>query len=89
MDTLFPKLPERLLLGPGPSNVHPRVLEAMSRPLIGHLDPDFLSLMNQNQELLRAVFQTNNLMTLPLSGTGSSGMEAAVTNFIAPETPIT
>jgi alanine-glyoxylate transaminase/serine-glyoxylate transaminase/serine-pyruvate transaminase len=88
MDTLFPKLPERLLLGPGPSNVHPRVLEAMSRPLIGHLDPAFLSLMNQTQELLRAVFQTNNLMTLPLSGTGSSGMEAAITNFIAPGTSI-
>ena len=72
----------RLLMGPGPSNVSSRVLRAMSRPLVGHLDPEFLQLMNEIQELLRKVFQTSNRLTLPLSGTGSSGMEAAVVNLV-------
>lgn len=74
----------RLLLGPGPSTVHPRVLRAMSTPVIGHLDPEFLALMNEVQELLRYVFQTKNELTIPISGTGSAGMEAALCNFIEP-----
>ncbi len=80
----FPKLPERLLLGPGPSNVPTRVLEALSRPLLGHLDPVFISLMNEIQELSREVFETRNPLTIPISGTGSAGMETAIVNFVSP-----
>ncbi len=80
----FPQLPERLLMGPGPSNVPQRVLEAMARPLLGHLDPAFLALMNEIQELLRMTFQTRNRLTIPVSGTGSAGMEAALVNFVRP-----
>ena len=69
-------------MGPGPSNVSSRVLRAMSRPLVGHLDPEFIQIMNEIQELLRKVFQTSNPLSLPLSGTGSSGMEAAVANLV-------
>lgn len=69
-------------MGPGPSNVSSRVLRAMSRPLVGHLDPDFIQMMNEIQELLRTIFQTSNPLTLPLSGTGSAGMEAAVANLV-------
>lgn len=76
--------PERILLGPGPSMVHPRVLRALSQPLVGHLDPEFLSIMSEVQELLRFVFQTKNELTIPVSGTGSAGMEAALCNFIEP-----
>jgi len=72
----------RLLMGPGPSNVSSRVLRAIGRPLVGHLDPEFIQLMNEIQELLRKVFQTSNPVTLPLSGTGSAGMEAAVANSV-------
>jgi len=78
------KLPRRILLGPGPSNVDDRVYEAMSRPLMGHLDPEFLVLMDECQELLRQVFGTRNRMTIPISGTGSAGMEAAAVNVIEP-----
>ncbi len=80
------KLPpdEVLLMGPGPSPVHPRVLEAMSWPTLGHLDPEFLTIMNETMDLLRFVFQTRNRLTLPISGTGSAGMEAALVNFIEP-----
>jgi len=74
----------RILLGPGPSTVPPRVLRAMAHPLVGHLDPQFIALMNEVQELLRFVFQTNNRLTIPVSGTGSAGMEAALCNFIEP-----
>ncbi len=74
----------RILLGPGPSMVHPRVLRAMATPLVGHLDPDFLAVMNDVQELLRYVFQTENRVTIPVSGTGSAGMEASLCNFIEP-----
>lgn len=73
---------ERLLLGPGPSNAHASVLEAMSRPLLGHLDPAFLSLVDRVKEGLRTVFATTNAMTLPLSATGSAGMEAALVNLL-------
>jgi alanine-glyoxylate transaminase/serine-glyoxylate transaminase/serine-pyruvate transaminase len=74
----------RILLGPGPSMVAPRVLNAMSSPTIGHLDPEFLGVMKEVQEMLRFVFQTENELTVPISGTGSAGMEAALSNFIEP-----
>jgi alanine-glyoxylate transaminase / serine-glyoxylate transaminase / serine-pyruvate transaminase len=77
-------VPHRLLLGPGPSAVHPRVLRTMSTELIGYLDPEWLSLMDEEQALLRAVFQTQNTMTFPMSGTGSAGMETAYCNFVEP-----
>ena len=76
--------PERILLGPGPSIVHPRVLRAMSHPLLGHLDPKFIELMNEVQDLLQYVFETSNPVTIPISGTGSAAMEAALINFIEP-----
>ena len=77
-------LPPRLLLGPGPSNSHPRVLQALSLPTIGHLDPVFLDLMTDVQELLRYAWQTDNRVTIPVSGTGSAGMEAALANSLEP-----
>src|SRR5215467_8803193 len=72
----------RILLGPGPSNVHPRVMRAMMAPVIGHLDPDFVKVMEDLKSLLRAVFRTENEMTFPASGTGSSGMEMIAANLI-------
>ncbi|MDA1000661.1 MAG: alanine--glyoxylate aminotransferase family protein [bacterium] len=72
----------RLLLGPGPSPVHPRVLRAMSTNVVGHLDPDFLAVMDDCQQMLRQVMNTENRVTFPVSGTGSAGMEAAVCNVI-------
>jgi alanine-glyoxylate transaminase/serine-glyoxylate transaminase/serine-pyruvate transaminase len=74
----------RVLMGPGPSDVPPRVLRAMAAPTLGHLDPDFLALMSETQELLRAVFQTQNALTIPVSGTGSAGMEACFVNLVEP-----
>lgn len=74
----------RILLGPGPSMVSPRVLRAMATPLLGHLDPEYLVLMTEIQEMLRALFRTKNELTLPISGTGTAGMEAALCNFIEP-----
>jgi len=74
----------RLLLGPGPSNPHPRVLAALSRPLLGHLDPAFLALLDEAQVRLRALFGTQNPLTLPLSATGSGGMEACLANLLEP-----
>ena len=68
--------PDRLLLGPGPANVSPRVLRALATPLLGHLDPAFLSIMDDTVYLLRQVFQTSNHVTIPISGTGSAGMAA-------------
>ena len=76
--------PSRILLGAGPSNVHPRVLRAMSTPLVGHLDPDFIAIMDDVQALLRRLFQTDNRITIPMSGTGSSGMETCFCNLIEP-----
>jgi alanine-glyoxylate transaminase/serine-glyoxylate transaminase/serine-pyruvate transaminase len=76
--------PTRVLLGPGPSEVHPRVLAAMSLPLLGHLDPAFVGIMDEMQGLLRQVFRTKNRLTLAVSGTGSAGMEAVVVNLIEP-----
>ena len=77
-------LPTRLLLGPGPSNVPPRVLAALAQPLLGHLDPAFLAVMDEVQERLRRLFGTANRMTLPLSATGSGGMEACLANLLEP-----
>jgi alanine-glyoxylate transaminase/serine-glyoxylate transaminase/serine-pyruvate transaminase len=77
-------VPQRLLLGPGPSAVHPRVLRTMSTALIGYQDPQWYALMDEEQTLLRSVFVTRNNLTIPLSGTGSAGMEAAVCNFLEP-----
>lgn len=74
----------RILLGPGPSMVPARVLSALSMPVTGHLDPEFLTLMQEVQELLRYTFQTENELTVPVSGTGSAGMEAALCNLIEP-----
>jgi len=77
-------LQPRLLMGPGPSDVNPRVLEAMARPTIGHLDPQFLEILNEIREMLQAVFRTQNKLTLAVSGTGSAGMETCVVNLIEP-----
>ena len=74
----------RILMGPGPSNVHYRVLRAMTTPLVGHLDPQFLTIMDETCEMLRGLFKTKNRLTLPMSGTGSSGMETSFVNFIEP-----
>ena len=74
----------RILLGPGPSMVHPRVLRTMATPLVGHLDPQFVAVMDDVKGLLRHVFQTTNELTIPVSGTGSAGMEASLVNFLEP-----
>lgn len=76
--------PPRLLLGPGPSNAHPRVLRALSNRQVGHLDPTFIDLMNEVQELLRYAWQTDNKVAIPVSGTGSAAMEAAIANTVEP-----
>ncbi|WP_435154674.1 pyridoxal-phosphate-dependent aminotransferase family protein [Haladaptatus sp. DFWS20] len=82
VDELTP--PDRTLMGPGPSEVHPRVLRAMSTPLVGHLDPSFIEVMNDVQDLLRYTFRTENKWTIPVSGTGSASMEAAIGNLVEP-----
>lgn len=74
----------RTLMGPGPSDVSSRVLKAMATPLIGHLDPQFLKIMDRTQQMLRKLFQTNNKMTLAISGTGSAGMETCFVNLVEP-----
>lgn len=76
--------PPRTLLGPGPSSVHPRVLQAMALPVIGHLDPAFFQVMDDVCEMLREVYGTTNFMTLPLSSTGTGAMEAACANILEP-----
>jgi alanine-glyoxylate transaminase/serine-glyoxylate transaminase/serine-pyruvate transaminase len=76
--------PRRILLGPGPSDVPPRVLLALATPTIGHLDPEYLRVMDRTRELLRTVFRTRNELTLAMSGTGSSGMETCVVNLVEP-----
>lgn len=76
--------PQRTLMGPGPSDVYPRILEAMSRPTIGHLDPAFVAMMDELKELLRYAFQTRNELTMPVSAPGSAGMETAFVNLIEP-----
>lgn len=83
--TLHSRHPDpRLLLGPGPSPVSERILDALARPTLGHLDPQFLTIMDEVNEGLRRVFDTRNPMTFPVSGTGSAGMEAAMANLLEP-----
>src|ERR1041384_8653911 len=85
METFPPfQPPPRLLMGPGPSNVAPSVLEALSRPLVGHLDPSFVKMMEEIKTMLRRVFLTRNEMTFPVSGTGSAGMEFCFVNLLEP-----
>lgn len=76
--------PVRTLMGPGPSDVNPRVLEAMARPTIGHLDPVFVHLMDEIKELTQYAFQTQNRLTLPISAPGSAGMESTFVNLVQP-----
>lgn len=76
--------PQRTLMGPGPSDVSPRVLEAMARPTLGHLDPVFVTFMDELKELLQYVFRTSNRLTMPVSGPGSAGMEACFVNLVQP-----
>ncbi|CAA7613124.1 putative aminotransferase [Candidatus Terasakiella magnetica] len=76
--------PLRLLMGPGPSDVHPRVLSAMARPTIGHLDPAFVGMMDEVKNLLQYAFRTTNDLTLAISGPGSAGMEACFVNLVEP-----
>lgn len=76
--------PVRTLMGPGPSDVNPRILEAMSRPTIGHLDPAFVTMMEETKTLLQAAFQTNNKLTMPVSAPGSAGMEMCFVNLVEP-----
>lgn len=76
--------PPRRLMGPGPSDVAPSVLQAMARPLVGHLDPAFVKMMEEIKAMLRVVFQTQNDLTFPISGTGSAGMEFCCVNLIEP-----
>jgi alanine-glyoxylate transaminase/serine-glyoxylate transaminase/serine-pyruvate transaminase len=76
--------PIRILMGPGPSDIHPNVLQAIAKPTVGHLDPYYLQLMNDMRGMLQGLFRTKNEMTLAVSGTGSAGMEAAVVNVIEP-----
>ena len=78
--------PRRVLMGPGPSDVHPRVLEALSRPTIGHLDPEFIRMMDELKQLLRYAFQTRNEVTIPISAPGSAGMETCFVNLVEPGT---
>ncbi len=80
--------PKRLLYGPGPSQVHPRVYDAISKPVVGHLDPYFFEVSQGIQRMLRTVFMTKNDLTLPISATGSGGMETAVSNFVEPGTKV-
>ncbi|MEJ2239077.1 MAG: alanine--glyoxylate aminotransferase family protein [Gemmatimonadales bacterium] len=76
--------PQRLLMGPGPSNPAPEVLDAMAKPMVGHLDPYFLEVMDRTMSMLRAVFRTDNHHTIPMSGTGTSGLETIMLNLIEP-----
>ena len=86
MSTLPPAIcpPVRTLMGPGPSDIHPRVLEALGRNTVGHLDPYYLEVMDQLQQMLRDLFRTSNPMTFAISATGSAGMEATVVNLVEP-----
>ncbi|MDD9945176.1 MAG: alanine--glyoxylate aminotransferase family protein [Myxococcales bacterium] len=86
MDPIPPQLdpPSRLLMGPGPSPVHPRVLAALSAPTVGHLDPYFLAIMDETRTLLQRLFGTTSALSFPVSGTGSAGMEACLANAVEP-----
>ena len=80
--------PKRLLFGPGPTQVHPRVYEALAQQLVGHLDPYFFEISDDNERMLRTVFGTTNPLTFMISGTGSAGMETAITNFVDATTKV-
>src|SRR5271165_1306950 len=79
---------DRLLMGPGPSNPYPEVAMALAGPVVGHLDPQFLALLDETNDRLRRVYATSNALTLPISGTGSAGMEASFVNFVRPGDPV-
>src|SRR5580693_8932473 len=79
---------DRLLMGPGPSNSYPEVTMALAGPVLGHLDPQFLAILDSTNDQLRQAFGTANALTLPLSGTGSAGMEASFVNFVRPGDPV-
>src|SRR4029453_17193912 len=81
-------LSDRVLMGPGPCNPYPEAVAALARPMLGHLDPEFVAVLDHTCERLRAVFRTANPMTLPISGTGSAGMEAAFVNLVRPGDPV-
>jgi alanine-glyoxylate transaminase/serine-glyoxylate transaminase/serine-pyruvate transaminase len=76
--------PDRILMGPGPCNPYPEATAGLARPLLGHLDPDFIALLDETCDRLRQVWGTSNTLTLPVSGTGSAGMEAAFVNLVGP-----
>src|SRR3954464_11127391 len=76
--------PVRTLLGPGPSDIHPRVLAALAKPTVGHMDPYYLHIMDELQSMLRDAFRTKNRMTMAISGTGSAGQEATILNLVEP-----
>ena len=80
--------PLRTLLGPGPSDIHPRVLDAIGKPTVGHLDPYYLQVMNDLQGMLRGLFRTQNEMTMAISATGSAGMETTIVNLVEPGDPV-
>lgn len=82
------QLSDRVLMGPGPCNPYPEVAEAFSRPMLGHLDPDFIALLDETCERLRTVFRTSNALTFPISATGSAGMEASFVNVVRPGLPV-
>ena len=75
---------DRILMGPGPCNPYPEVVEALTNPMLGHLDPEFLAVLDETCDRLRTVFGTTNALTLPISGTGSAGMEASFVNVVDP-----
>src|SRR5215813_11893668 len=81
-------LADRVLMGPGPCNPYPEAVEALARPMLGHLDPLFVAVLDETCDRLRSVFRTANPMTLPISGTGSAGMEAAFVNLVRPGDPV-
>ena len=83
-ETKFQTIPPRILLGPGPMMVPPRVLQAMVNPMIGYLDPDFISIMEEVSDLLKIVYSTKSATTMALSGTGSAGMEAGLNSILEP-----
>ena len=74
----------RFLMGPGPSDIHPRIMRAMTTPVIGHLDPQFIAIMDELKDMLREVFRTRNDLTFPVSATGSAGMETCFVNLLEP-----
>ena len=75
---------DRILMGPGPGNPYPQVIKAFGRPVLGHLDPDFIALLDETNDRLREVFRTTNPLTFPVSATGSAGMEATIVNVLGP-----